>query len=150
MFYLINQLKQKHFNQNVTQTQILKLSLSHPEKGRRRKKKKKKRKKKRRERTEWIVKENSGKKKWEQNEREKGNRVVNTRMRVGWERWGIFFIYLCVRTNFKLLYYHFFFWIYYIINFFYNYYIINWIWINMQKLLIEKWIIFSLDRKSVV
>ena len=38
MFYLINQLKQKHFNQNVTQTQILKLSL--PEKGRRRKEKK--------------------------------------------------------------------------------------------------------------
>ena len=27
MFYLINQLKQKHFNQNIIQTQILKLTI---------------------------------------------------------------------------------------------------------------------------
>ena len=46
MFYLINQLKQKHFNQNVTQTQILKLSLSHPEKGRTRKKNEKRKEEK--------------------------------------------------------------------------------------------------------
>ena len=31
--------------------------------------------------------------------------------------------------------------------FFYNYYIINWIWINTQKHLIEKWILFSWKKK---
>ena len=48
MFYLINQLKQKHFNQNVTQTQILNSVFLTQKKE----KEERKKKKKRRERTE--------------------------------------------------------------------------------------------------
>ena len=49
-----------------------------------------------------------------------------------------------------LLSYHYPFFLFITLSFFYNYYIINWIWINTQKLLIEKGILFSSKNKKIL